>query len=214
MNSIKGKIFMLIGVLCIAGAVSLYMHNRAEDVMAGETAVRDLGSVMEQVVDGNKEIPTSGDMPAVDVSGNTYIGIVTVPSLSLQLPIQRDWSKANAKISPCRYKGSVYDNNLIVAAHNYERHFGLLKNLMSGDEVIITDMDGHSFYYQVVNTEIIDSFGIEEMDAGDWDLTLFTCTVGGQSRVTIRCAATGEVRSDWSSVKTELTNAMYNAAKH
>ena len=24
------------------------------------------------------------------------------------------------------------------------------------------------------------------MEAGDWDLTLFTCTIGGQTRVTIR----------------------------
>ena len=28
---------------------------------------------------------------------------------------------------------------------------------------------------------------VKEMTSGDWDLTLFTCTVGGQSRVTVRC---------------------------
>ena len=27
---------------------------------------------------------------------------------------------------------------------------------------------------------------IEGIESGNWDLTLFTCTVGGQSRVTIR----------------------------
>jgi sortase A len=25
------------------------------------------------------------------------------------------------------------------------------------------------------------------MESGDWDLTLFTCTTGGQSRITVRC---------------------------
>lgn len=214
MASIKGKIFMLIGVLCIAGAVSLYTHNRSEDVMAGDSADKDLSGVIEQIADGNNEIPTSGDMPAVDVNGSTYIGIVSIPSLGIQLPIQREWSTANAKIAPCRYMGSVYENNLIVAAHNYTRHFGLIKNLMSGDQIIITDMNGNSFYFEVVNTETIDSFAIEEMEEGEWDLTLFTCTVGGQSRVTVRCAATGEVRTDWTTVESELEAARYNAAKH
>ena len=205
---------MLIGVLCIAGAVCLYTHNRSEDVMAGDSADKDLSGVIEQVADGNNEIPTSGEMPAVDVNGSTYIGIVSLPSLGIQLPIQREWSTANAKIAPCRYMGSVYENDLIVAAHNYTRHFGLIKNLMSGDQIIITDMNGNSFYFEVVNTEIIDSFDIEQMEEGEWDLTLFTCTVGGQSRVTVRCAATGEVRTDWTTVESELEAARYNAAKH
>ena len=28
---------------------------------------------------------------------------------------------------------------------------------------------------------------IQEMEAGDWDLTLFTCDAGGTARVTVRC---------------------------
>ena len=32
---------------------------------------------------------------------------------------------------------------------------------------------------------------IEEMAAGDWDLTLFTCTLGGQARLTLRCTQVG-----------------------
>jgi sortase A len=35
--------------------------------------------------------------------------------------------------------------------------------------------------------EILSPFAVEEMTSGDWDMTLFTCTVGGQSRVTVRC---------------------------
>lgn len=50
-------------------------------------------------------------------------------------------------------------------------------------EVITIDLD-----------EILDDADIEnlntrgnEMTSGHWDLTLFTCTVGGASRVTLRC---------------------------
>ena len=55
------------------------------------------------------------------------------------------------------------------------------------DEVVFTDIDGNIFRYQVVKKEVLKSTAIEEMEAGEWDLTLFTCTVGGASRMTVRC---------------------------
>ena len=33
---------------------------------------------------------------------------------------------------------------------------------------------------------------VEEMRAGEWDLTLFTCTYDGRARVTVRCIRTEE----------------------
>ena len=50
-----------------------------------------------------------------------------------------------------------------------------------------TDVDGNMFGYEVIELETLSPFAIEEMTGGNWDLTLFTCTVGGQYRVTIRC---------------------------
>ena len=43
------------------------------------------------------------------------------------------------------------------------------------------------FGYEVIELETLSPFAIEEMTGGNWDLTLFTCTVGGQYRVTVRC---------------------------
>lgn len=34
--------------------------------------------------------------------------------------------------------------------------------------------------------ETLEPTDLEGMEAGDWDMTLYTCTVGGQSRVTVR----------------------------
>ena len=48
-------------------------------------------------------------------------------------------------------------------------------------------MDGNVFRYEVVELETLMPTAIEEMTSGDWDLTLFTCTIGGGSRVTVRC---------------------------
>ena len=38
----------------------------------------------------------------------------------------------------------------------------------------------------MVERETLNPTDIEGMESGNWDFTLFTCTVGGQSRVTIR----------------------------
>jgi sortase A len=98
-----------------------------------------------------------------------------------------EWSYPNLRISPCRYTGSAYKNNLIIAAHNYESHFGNLKYLNAGDEITFTDVDGNVFNYVVAEIEQLNPTAIEQMESGDWALTLFTCTIGGSYRVTVRC---------------------------
>ena len=75
---------------------------------------------------------------------------------------------------------------MIICAHNYVTHFGRLRNLLPGDQVIFTDIDGDEFYYTVAEMDTLPGTAVEEMESGDWDLTLFTCTMGGQSRVTVR----------------------------
>ena len=42
--------------------------------------------------------------------------------------------------------------------------------------------------FQMVERETLNPTDMAGMEQGDWDLTLFTCTVGGQSRVTVRFA--------------------------
>jgi len=104
----------------------------------------------------------------------------------LELPVISTWSYKDLKSAPCRYNGSAYSHDLVLCAHNYVSHFGRLKDLHEGDTATFTDMDGNLFPYVMVERETLEPASLEEMCAGDWDLTLFTCTVGGRSRVTIR----------------------------
>ena len=98
-----------------------------------------------------------------------------------------DWDYTRLKIAPCRYSGSTKSDDLVIAAHNYTRHFRSLKRLPIGAEVTFTDMDGVVSVYEVVATDILAPTDVAEMTAGDYDLTLFTCTYGNRSRVTVRC---------------------------
>ena len=117
--------------------------------------------------------------------------MVEIPSLELSLPVMSDWSYPQLKKAPCRYVGSVYSHDVVICGHNYDRHFGRLKELVPGDEVRFTDMDGNVFRYSVCAVEQLAKTAVEEMQTGDWDLTLFTCTKGGVMRVTVRCALEG-----------------------
>lgn len=192
-----GKLLMTIGLLLIAAAFLLMVYNiweskKAENMSEG---------ILNQLKDGQDEDVCSDnadekplyeiypdmEMPVLTIDGVDYIGILTVPSLGLELPVAGNWSYPNLRRSPCRYKGSAYSNDMIIAGHNYSRHFGGLKYLAIGEEISFRDVDGHIFQYQVDDIETIPGTAVEDMDAGEWDMTLFTCTYGGKSRVTIRC---------------------------
>jgi sortase A len=131
------------------------------------------------------------EMPTVEIDGHSYIGRIDIPTLGLSLPVMSQWSYPNLKIAPCRYVGSVYEDNMVIAAHNYTSHFGTLKYLSAGDEVIFTDADGNVFTYEVAEIEQLMPTDIEKMTDSGWDLTLFTCTIGGSYRVTVRCTRIG-----------------------
>jgi sortase A len=44
-------------------------------------------------------------------------------------------------------------------------------------------------YYEVLLLETLPGYATEEMIASGFDLSLYTCTPGGASRVTVRCKA-------------------------
>ena len=79
----------------------------------------------------------------------------------------------------------------MIAAHNYEQHFARLSLLTAGDAVEFTDVSGAVHRYTVMQVETLAPTAMDEMTGGDWDLTLFTCTSGGNARYAVRCVRTG-----------------------
>lgn len=201
----KGRFLLVcVGVICLVSACLLSYYNIYEDQAAGD-AVRPVVATLdvvaaeareneERIIEAaelpvvpNYEVDPNREMPEKEVDGHLYIGTLRIPALELELPVISQWNYRELKKAPCRYFGSVYTNDLIIAAHNYRSHFGNLYKLVSGDQVLFTDMEGNEFVYEVDNIETIGKYQVEDMEAGDWDLTLFTCTVGGENRVTVRC---------------------------
>lgn len=205
MRNKAGIVFMLLGTALIFGALSLFLFNQHEDAEAGMVRVNVLPQIMDVIQDNVQTAtepetyaqpvgtpvdyldPSAFEMTEVEIDGYAYIGYLSIPKLELELPIMADWDYARLEISPCRYRGSVRGEDLVLMAHNYATHFGKISQLSEGDQVIFTDMDGVMTIYQVVAQDILAPNDVQEIISGDYDLTLFTCTYGGKSRVTVYC---------------------------
>lgn len=197
----RGLVWMLLGLALLLSAAGLAVYNSLEAKQAERASVQVLPELEAMIPTREEEagelplamsIPLDvnplplGEMPEKTVGNLPYIGVLSVPALELELPVISQWSYPRLKIAPCRYEGSAYTGDLILCGHNYPTHFGKLSTLRQGDEVTLTDMDGNLFRYCLVETETLNPTAVEELLAGDWDLTLFTCTLGGKTRVTLR----------------------------
>lgn len=199
MKADRGTAWINLGLLLLAAALFLTAYNRMASYEAGETSrqvIEQLCQTLPTESAAETEVPAipeylldaGREMPVQTIEGKDYIGVLTIPSLELELPVISQWDYDALKVAPCRYSGSLYQNNLIICAHNFATHFGKLKTLRVGDTAFFTDMEENTVTYKMVERETLEATDMEGMEQGDWDMTLFTCTVGGQSRVTVRFA--------------------------
>lgn len=200
---------MILGAALILGALSLFIYNQAEAEMAKQKTMELLPQLIDEIENKKEAAAETGqtvsefsenlgvpielldpslfEMTEVEIKGEAYIGYLSIPSLELELPVMADWSYKRLRSAPCRYAGSVRGEDLVIMAHNYAGHFGRLSALSEGDSVLFTDVDGVLTQYEVVGLDVLNHYAVEEMTSGDFDLTLFTCTYGGKSRVTVYC---------------------------
>ena len=202
-----GNVLLAAGALFLAAALLLTGNNLVETYQAGQTSERlsqEVSSRIESqsqdadslsqaaLAGGEEETPEylrnpEMEMPVEEIEGNGYIGLLEIPALGLSLPVMSEWSYPNLKLAPCRYSGSAYTGNFTIAGHNYSTHFGPIGELNAGDSITFTDMQGNRFAYEVQVVETLEATAVEDMVSEEWDLTLFTCDLSGESRITVRC---------------------------
>ncbi len=202
-----GSLLIVLGVAALLAAAGLFGYNQWDNARAEKAADTVLTQLEETIETPRTILPgqTAASAPAEEtddetamsvtfVDGYDYIGYVSIPSIGLALPVMKQWSYAGLKIAPGRYSGSLYTDDLVIAGHNYARHFSPIKRLAVGTEVLFVDMDGKVWHYEVTANEVLQPTQIEKMttksDSDSWDLTLFTCTTGGRARYALRCTRT------------------------
>lgn len=203
MKKILGRFFMILGLLLVLGAAGLLGYNTWDSSRAGEESA----SLLAQLEQAATEKPPSDaeetephpvvqrEMTVKTIEGLDFIGYLSIPELNLELPVQDWWSYDGLQKSPGRYTGTTFTDDMTVCAHNYAAHFGRLRSLPLGAEVRFTDMDGVVWLYAVSEITVLEPEDVltmtEKGPEDTWGLTLFTCTPGGEQRVTVRCDRTG-----------------------
>lgn len=198
MRKVIGIGCITLGLACLLISLGFVIYNGHEAKTGEEASQALLQSVQTSITKPPEHIPDemqpesipeteAPQMLTVPVGNYNSIGILSIPVLELELPVLTDWNYEKLKSAPCHYYGSCYEPAFVIAAHNYPAHFGRLSQLQPGDLVVFTDVIGTVHTYEVVLRETLSATAIEEMITSGFDLSLYTCTPGGGSRVTVRC---------------------------
>ena len=210
-----GTLLILTGLLLVAGGIGLVLYNLWDNDRAGRAAdaIQDeIDSELEKMPVENAPVPLTGGnqkddeswlsgqkMPTMLIDGNQYIGTLEIPSLGIRLPVLDRWNYELLKISPCLYSGSYYTDDMVICGHNYQKHFSPIKGIAIDADVYFITAQKVIYHYKVCNRETVKPTAVEQMILNwnngdsefeqyeDWDLTLFTCNTGGQTRCAVRC---------------------------
>jgi len=195
-RQLRGMLLLIAGMAMLLTAAGMLALQERQATVAGQNAEVLLEKITEQIAVKKEEViydtaveeaPPAGEVPKATWQGYDMIGILRMPSLSMELPILQEWSYDLLELSPCRYSGSAEGGDLIILGHNYKKHFTPMKKLKVGDEVEFCDAQGTVYRYQVTKTEILKPAELDRLTGSEHDLTLFTCTGGGYKRHVVRC---------------------------
>ena len=206
-RKILGTAFVVLGAVLIIIALSAIIINLWQEEMSGLNSDHAMEQLWEQMTvdpvpatpdtpDTPALLPENGSisdapefrpMPEIQVDGISYVGYLSIPALNLELPVISESTEQNLEIAPCRFFGTVYQKDFVIGGHRYRRHFRKLSTLGYGERLSFTDVEGNVYIYEVAECEVLEPNQAEYLCSGDWDLSLFTCTPGGMTRVVLRC---------------------------
>ena len=125
------------------------------------------------------------------INGYTPVAIMEIPSIKLKQPVVDGITEDVIKYFLGRFPESAMPGevgNFAVAGHrvsDFTDAFINLYKVKTGDEVIVTTVDGR-YTYEVDNSFIVDPDQVEVLEKADYEkITLITCTIGSKRRVIV-----------------------------
>lgn len=190
-RKVRGAILIVLGLALAFYGVFLFSQYERQASLANQNAeilLQELSYDMQQRHLAGVTVEAPQDqMPQIMLEGQSLIGIFKAEKVEINLPVIESWSYEKLQYAPCRYSGSLEEENLILLGHNYKGHLEKLDRLEAGDEVEFTDVAGKNHLFRVAQTEVLKATQVEELEASPYPLTIFTCTPNGQSRFVVYC---------------------------
>ncbi|MBR4724594.1 MAG: class D sortase [Lachnospiraceae bacterium] len=133
------------------------------------------------------------------LSGQKVLGIISCDKIDLVYAIVEGTDDDNIGVAIGHFKDSVAigaEGNCALAGHNggtYGRYFGDIKDLEKGDPVILTDLNGYEYTYNVTDVFVVepeDVYVVKDLGKSGKFLTMVTCTQHGTKRLIVRAQCT------------------------
>ena len=196
-NKLKEKFSKkLIGALLILGCLSIVAAGLiyANMMEQGELARKQAQDLLSSAQTTSSPSGTASVRVLEDVQNYSVIAKLTIPKLGLELPVIKDYSEEALTVSVCYYAGPTQPGsagNMVIVGHDYKSgaHFGRVNELKIGDSVVLMDVWGKEYTYQVYELVQVlpDDTASLNVYEGTSAVTLLTCTDNANKRLLVRC---------------------------
>ena len=192
----RANLFLVIGCLLVAGSLALLAYSRIHSAQAQKRnaeVVAQITTILPGRIDGVMESYSNMEMPAMQIGGEDYIGLLEIPAFGLTLPIGSSWDAGKVTSYPCRFWGTVYDGSLVVGGADQTGQLDCLDQIWDGGVVTVTDMTGSVFRYMVSRVERSKSAQAEVLLDDAADLSLFVRDAYNLEYIIVRCVTKGSI---------------------
>lgn len=193
MKKRKPSFLLILGVALISiSIIMILVVQIAMDMGAKHSReiASQIGEMLPERTVGMPGTYPAADMPALEIDGRDYVALIEIPSLGVKLPVADGWNSYKLFLSPTRFLGSAYDSTLIIGGVDDDRQFGFCDEVAYGTVIVVTDMTGTEFTYEVTGIGRADHAEPLWLADEDTDLTLFCRSRSSMEYIAVRCSLT------------------------
>ena len=163
----------------------------------GVEGINLTGNSLDNISEG--EVAGTETYDRSRLSGQTCLGIITCEKIDLVYAIVEGTKDENIGVAIGHFVDSAQigeEGNCALAGHNggtYGRYFGDIKNLEKDDPVVLTDLNGYEYTYNVTEVFVVnpeDVYVVGDLGKAGKYLTMVTCTQRGTKRLIVRAKCT------------------------
>ncbi|MBQ9690519.1 MAG: hypothetical protein IJV62_00175 [Eggerthellaceae bacterium] len=130
---------------------------------------------------------SGGDLPLISIHGTSYLGILEIPSMDIELAVQARWANKGYDNALGATQGWLEDERLAIEGRTATGQFLKLDTIAVDEAVYFTDMTGTKKAYRVFAIDTYDDAITTEEDDRAWDLAISAPDVFGTLRVSVKC---------------------------
>lgn len=188
MRSVVNKIYLLIGILFMVGAASVFVmwqwriDNSKEQI---ESYVQTIQTAIPEPQGAVLEESSDNIMPMLSIEGTDFIGLLELPLYESVLPVCSEWGSITRY--PCCFSGSIYDGSMQIGATSQKGQYDYYREISVGDQVYFTDMTGNRFGYEIRDLQYVKHADKEVLENEDTELILFVKNLYGFEYLVIYC---------------------------